>query len=186
MKRKLILTTNIPEFLYHLGTEIENAISREFPAEGGRIILLMLGYDHTHLYSNVSQDKIFVEIKGRFITGEQFKPVSLMTFDIVRKADKKIKVQADCREQAIAGYFDELIAGFSKRWQPGTETKYGKQQSTDDKIQRLREFRIETMRDKKQIPKLTIACRQIPVDRKTVKAHAPELLRRWNDPEFRE
>ncbi|TAH53267.1 MAG: hypothetical protein EYC68_04035 [Chloroflexota bacterium] len=58
---------------------------------------------------------------------------------------------------------------------------------TEEKLNRLRKYRIEWMNEHDgEPPKWIGACQSIGIDPKTARRHDPELRKRWEDKEFRE
>lgn len=62
--------------------------------------------------------------------------------------------------------------------------RQGPNLDTVKRIHKLAEYR-ELNRDQwGRPPTLTSSCRKLGINYKTVKRHAPELLEKWNEPEF--
>ena len=53
------------------------------------------------------------------------------------------------------------------------------------KIQELAAYREKYIRDHQRPPSWIPACRKIKIDHRTAKKHAPELIEKWKDENFR-
>ena len=58
-------------------------------------------------------------------------------------------------------------------------------QESIQKVQDLAEYRDRCISDKGKVPDFRHACHTIGLLPVTVKRHVPELLERWDDPNFR-
>jgi hypothetical protein len=90
-------------------------------------------------------------------------------------------------ERSIDAASQTPIAILDTASQPSSHAERKKrtaQLSTAEKLDRLRAIRRDHLNPKRVSITFTAACNLVPIDTKTVNAHAPELRQHWDDPTY--
>ncbi len=144
----------------------------------------------TFLASRISYDRTVIVVRARSGVGQSFIDAFLQRCQELWDATP-LRPVADAStavdERPIAADAQQTMSGIETSSQPSSDTERKQrsaQLSTAEKLDRLRALRRNNLKANRVDIAFTTACNQAAIDPKTVREHAPELRRRWDDPTY--
>jgi hypothetical protein len=144
----------------------------------------------TFLASRISYDRTVIVVRARSDVGQSFIDAFLQRCQELWDATP-LRPVADTSRAVDAGMIavdtQQTLAGTEIAPQPSSHAEHKQriaQLSTAEKLDRLRVLRRNNLKANRVDIAFTTACNQAAIDPKTVREHAPELRRRWDDPTY--